>query len=607
MTLLSPLSLFFLLFIPLLVLLYLLKIRRTDVFVPSISLWQKVAKDIQVQKPWQRLIISLLLFLQVAILALLSIMIAKPAITQNIAARNLILIMDTSASMAANDVLPSRLEYAKKKAIDMIDDLPGNSKVTLVACSNKTNIVSLSSNDHSSVINSIRQLTPSGSSTDLANALIVANGIARSTAKSEIVLLSDGAGQTQLDSDHPVEFIKAGKESDNVSIRSIDYKTPRTNPKQSELFVSVANNWDKDKALIVAVYSKDRKLVDAKEMSIGGGKAKNVNFLLSGSEEVSVRLQVNDKLKSDNEVWALNNTAKKPNITIYTNKNLFLEQVFKLFAENIRVLKPAKWAPEGSGSADILVFDGFMPGKIYGAANTLFINPPAGNESFSIEGNIGPSKVTSSDPASPLTANVDLSNVNILKGKKLQTGYMTDPIVEGNAGPLVSVGENKGSKFVVLPFDLHDSDLPLNYSFPIFIANIIDHFMRSEAELKSLSPGDIYRLNPIADKASVKNPSGAIQEFENSKSAYFDISESGIYEINYSKSNKKSSSEKISVAMVNSEESNIAPTDLRINSRSSKASSANNATDIFEEVWKPFAALALALVLTEWIAYLRGA
>lgn len=607
MTLLSPLSLLSLFFVPLLILLYLLKIRRTDVFVPSIDLWQKIARDVQVQKPWQRLIVSLLLLLQIAILALFSIMIAKPAIYGNKAAKNMILIIDTSASMAASDIAPSRLEYAKKKAIEIVKGLTGNSKVTIITCSNKTNILSLSSSEHSEIIDSIRRLTPNGFSTDLANAMVVAGGIARSANKAEIVLLSDGGGQAQLDADYPVEFVKVGKESDNLSIKSVDYKTPRAGSRQSELFVSVANNWGGNKNPLIAVYDKNGKLIDAKEISIGGGRIKNVNFLLDRTEEVSVRLQVNDRMKEDNEIWALNKGSKKPKVTIYTNKNLFLEQVFRLFAAEVKVLKPSDWKEQNPDSSEILVLDGFTPSGIKKAANLLFINPPAGNEFFNVNGNAGASKVVNSDPASPLTANVDLSNVNILKGKKITVGDMTDSVVEGNAGPLVAAGENNGSKFVVLPFDLYDSDFPLNYSFPIFIANIIDHFMKAGEEQTSYMPGEIYKLQATADRASVKDPSGDRQDFGSLESAYFDLNKHGLYEIAYYQNDKVAKSEKISVGLVNSSESNITPTDLRIVSKSPKGSSTNNTMNSFEEIWKPLAALALALVLAEWIAYLRGA
>lgn len=609
MKLISPLSLFFLSFIPLLLLIYLLKIKRTDVFVPSITLWQKIARDVQVQKPWQRLIFSLLLIIQIVILALFSVVIAKPAIIGNKSGKNMLIIIDTSASMAATDVSPNRLEHAKKKALDIVGDLSKNSRVTLISCSNKANVLSISSNDHSTIEDQITGLNAGGSPTNLSNALLIASGIMRSTNNTEVILISDGTGLRQLDTDYPVRFIKIGRESDNISFKSIEYKASRTQPDKSELFVSVLNNGDKRKNAIVATYDKSGRLIDAKETLIDAGKVKNISFLLSAGagDEVALRLQTNDKLKDDNEAWAFMKGSKKPKITIYTEKNLFLEQAFKLFTADIKVIKPADWNKVSTRDSDLSVFDNFTPPNLNYSSNLLFINPPSGNQLFNINGDISPVKITNSDPASLLTADVDLSNVNILKAKRIGVDNLLEAVVESTGGPLIAVGEKKGKKFIVLPFDLHDSDFPLNYSFPIFIANIIDYFSASDSEQQNFSPGDVFKLQPVADKASIKDPSGQVQEFDSTKSAYYNLSKNGVHEVTYYQNGKTAKSEKIGVALVNSAESNISPTDLHIVSGSTGKNKLNDTIEALEEIWKPLSILILALLMIEWLVYLRDA
>ena len=56
----SPLALLGLLFVPAVVAMYLLRLRRTETIVPSTLLWQRLAADVEANAPWQRLRRSLL-------------------------------------------------------------------------------------------------------------------------------------------------------------------------------------------------------------------------------------------------------------------------------------------------------------------------------------------------------------------------------------------------------------------------------------------------------------------------------------------------------------------------------------------------------------------
>ena len=61
MSFLSPLALLGLLFVPLVLAMYLLKLRRDERVVPSTLLWQRLLTDVEANAPWQRLRRSLLL------------------------------------------------------------------------------------------------------------------------------------------------------------------------------------------------------------------------------------------------------------------------------------------------------------------------------------------------------------------------------------------------------------------------------------------------------------------------------------------------------------------------------------------------------------------
>jgi hypothetical protein len=89
--------------VPLLLTLYMLRLRRRVQRMSSTLLWRQAYADIQANVPFQRLHASWLLLLQFVALLLLLLVVAEPFGTSRrpIAART-ILIIDHSASMSAS-------------------------------------------------------------------------------------------------------------------------------------------------------------------------------------------------------------------------------------------------------------------------------------------------------------------------------------------------------------------------------------------------------------------------------------------------------------------------------------------------------------------------
>src|SRR5256885_3231059 len=114
----SPLALLGLLIAPAVVAMYLLRLRRTETIVPSTLLWQRLAADVEANAPWQRLRRSLLFLLQLLLVVILALLAARPFIERPAGlARDIVLIVDTSASMSATDVAPDRLAAARAAAL----------------------------------------------------------------------------------------------------------------------------------------------------------------------------------------------------------------------------------------------------------------------------------------------------------------------------------------------------------------------------------------------------------------------------------------------------------------------------------------------------------
>jgi Ca-activated chloride channel family protein len=155
------------------------------------------------------------------------------------------LVMDVSASMAATDVAPTRLDASIKAATAFVKSLPSTFSVGLVAFSSNTQVLNAPTTDHDAVTKSIGALelgkgTAAGDGIDAALAAIKAAQAAagqdlatRTTTagapaagdgepvSATIVLLSDGGTTTGSD---PFEAAQSAATA-NVPISTITYGT----------------------------------------------------------------------------------------------------------------------------------------------------------------------------------------------------------------------------------------------------------------------------------------------------------------------------------------------------------------------------------------------
>ncbi len=67
---------------PAILLLYFLKLKRTPLEVPSTYLWHKSIEDLHVNSIWQRLRTSILLFLQLLLIAVAMIALLRPGLAR---------------------------------------------------------------------------------------------------------------------------------------------------------------------------------------------------------------------------------------------------------------------------------------------------------------------------------------------------------------------------------------------------------------------------------------------------------------------------------------------------------------------------------------------
>src|ERR1043166_481304 len=172
------------------VILYFLKLKRKPIQVPSTFLWKKSIEDVHVNTLFQWLRQNVLLVLQIlAVLFLIYSVLGLRVHGQTSSGKHYILLIDNSASMAATDVSPNRLEWAKQEALKEIDAAGDGDHGMVIAFNSKAQTLQGYTNNRAKLRDAVRSIELTQRVTRIDEALTLADSLAnpaRSTEASSV-------------------------------------------------------------------------------------------------------------------------------------------------------------------------------------------------------------------------------------------------------------------------------------------------------------------------------------------------------------------------------------------------------------------------------------
>jgi hypothetical protein len=620
MSFLTPLALIAgLLAIPI-ILLYMLRLRRREVTVSSTFLWQQILQDREANTPWQKLRRNLLLFLQLLILALLVFALARPyVIVPAVSAGQIAVLLDASASMNATDSTEdTRFDEAKRQALDMVNTMNAGDLMTVIRVADQPEVLSPYTGDALALREAIQSAEPSHASADWNAALTLAAAGAAGAADFNVVIISDGGGMLNPTDDSiqlpaipgDLQYIPVGAASSNVAISALATRALPGEPPQ--LFAQITNYGGED-ARVIFDLRVDGTLYTAEEYTIPANDS--IPLALDELPETFTTIQAGvtlptdatttDYLADDNTAWAVNTTSGGRRALVMTEGNLFIEQVLRslpgveAFRGDINRGLPTE-------PFDLYVFDGWLPATLPDA-DMLFINPSRSTGLFAVgaesTGNaaLNP-RVRRDDPRMTF---VDFGTVNILKFKQV-TASWADALISVDGGALLLAGEQNSSQIAIITFDLRDSDLPLQITFPILMSALLDWFTPPSviSAPEGLNVGDTLPIivPPGAETVNVLYPDGTTRPVQGV--AFTDTATPGLYTVTALAGAETVSSGQFAVNVFDAGESRINPRDSII------LGDTVVTTTVEEEIgqrefWSWLALGALLVLLIEWIAYHR--
>ena len=536
MPLTTPLALLGLLFVPAVVAMYLLKLRREETIVPSTLLWQRLVADLEANAPWQRLRRSLLLLLQLLLVIILVLLAARPFIERPAGlARDIVLVIDTSASMGATDVSPNRQAAARDAALAALQDLPTGGKVSVIEAGRTARIITSGTADLGRVRQAVDGIRPTTEPGDLTDALELASQLAAQAGDGEVLVVTDAAlasiPTTAVDA--RVRVIRVGDERGrrNQAIVALAVRTAPSSLAKS-VFISVAN-LDIEPAQRRIELWGDGNLLEARDVSIDAQQRADVIIDNVGDAAhpvgvVEVRLVARqaptdaatppDQLAADDRAWAIVPPDRPREILLVGAGDPYLETALSYLPNSMLFgITPERYPQDAQRTDgtdwDLIIFEGTLPGTLPNVP-VLAIAPQTSSPLGSVGEKLTNPGIGTLSPDEPVLRYVDLSTTHIAEAVKLALPAWARAVIPGpKDAPLLYTGVRAGLPSAVLAFEPRRSDLPLQVAFPILIANLTGELMGgSAAPTEAVTPGNPVSL-PLPAGATglhIERPDGSV-------------------------------------------------------------------------------------------------
>ncbi|NUP14200.1 MAG: VWA domain-containing protein [Polyangiaceae bacterium] len=392
--------------------------------------------------------------------------------------RDLIVVLDTSASMGTVEEDGTRLEIARRELRDAVASLRSGDRIALVT-TGTANVVRVGlTEDTTYALEVASTLVADGTSDKASSAIELADAICKSSGRGRILLLSDGVGVNAPQTTCEVDHRAIGSDVANAGITELSVREGDAFGLH-EVHVGVTSVLRQKQRAEVALLAGDRVVeLVAFDLPPRGKAERLVRLELPAGAELSAELRLPEK-----DALAADDFATAPRVEGGQVKTVLVTAGEKSFASEALRLHPrvdltlvrANTPFPADVDPQLIVLEALPEGGVpkVGKRIASFGLPPAvlGLQ----EG------VTTQSPdivrwayADPLFRYVDL------QGVKVPTGIVVEPragqrtLIEAEQGALAVLDTQDQRETLYLGFAPHESDLVLRVGFVNMIANLVE-------------------------------------------------------------------------------------------------------------------------------------
>ncbi len=463
---------------PLIVAFLIRRYRRQRV-VSSVVIFRRMAAHTTVRRRFATPQNLVALLLSLLALSGLVLALAQPQGT-SIDPRNYILVLDVSASMKTveDGETESRLIRAQQEIEEFVADLNPDDQLALLTSGVGGSVLVGWTTDPEAVVDALPRARAGGAGTGIAETFDIADAMCQFPESTEIIWVSDGAGQPASVTDCPVRFVRVGEPADNLAISGFSVREADALG-LNEVYLAVHNGSDEvrevpvelklDQTLFeVLVFEVPPRTTLEQVSRIGLPPGDVLQATISADTE-------GNALPDDDVAYAALRPGARVQATLITeHPRTFLADALSLHPRvDLSIVSPTEVDP-AAGPIDLVVIDSAYEGELPKSSHLLVFDAEAERFGLNTSGTVTSPDIIRWTFDDPLFRFVTLNGVHLggARATTLPDGAVS--LADMGDGPLIfrmAVGETEGLFFTFHP---DRSDLPLRVAFVNMVANIVE-------------------------------------------------------------------------------------------------------------------------------------
>ncbi len=513
----------FLILIPVIICLYLLKQKAKEEVFSSSMLWQEIYKNLEARTPFDKLKQNLLMYLQLLLMLLLILALMAPVLKKGGKAQeHTVLVIDNSASMQfIYEGDKTRLAHSLDEAKREIDGLSEDTVVTLIACSDEASVIYQGKDKHT-----LKKRLDQIEQTDAAGTLELAAGVVNSVVSG----LEDAQVICYTDTDFPAEEMFRQPEGITLIVQdmysegencSVDYVNYAALEDGVEALCRVTNYGEQEAVRDVSLYA-GKELLDVQTVTVRPGESENVYFekkklQTDGSVNLSAELSGRDALAADNRQSIAVTADQEKRVLLLSEGNVFLERALSL-RQGVELYKSdsAEVLLQESDPYDLYVLDGIkLPEGFTGAdlpdSAGILVFGDASGVPGGVEQELEEEGAVLTFEDSGFIRYLENFSFGVTQAYTYDLPEQSVPLLKTGKGQIAGYCGSSGERrAAVVGFDIHNTDLALKPEFPIFMSQITDYLLGAELDRQEIvnyptaSESDVTPVDPLVSESSRK-------------------------------------------------------------------------------------------------------
>lgn len=574
MRLLIPLGLLGLIGIAVLLVIYFLKPNYQNKVISSTYVWKLSIKYKKKRLPINRLRNILLIICQFLVVISCALILSQPVqiLMEQTNQPEVVVILDSSASMRASTNEESRYVRAVDSAADFVDDVFKRDGIVSVIIADKspeylnigvdetiTPALRIAKDDKDLLIGALKELTKDDTActygaADMDEAMALCSNVVDLNPDAKVYFYTDSEyayvpqgvevinnaqstdwnasivnAYAELQDNHYSFFVEVasyGREEKievKLQIQGMNTESKEERVPPIDCYGSVFCKEDKVKTIIFS----DRRIEDLTDYE---KQSEDVVFVsldtpVTSFQSVHVSLQLFDSLPEDND-YDIYNGLKEILKVQYASPlsnpfmNAALETVRSNFSDrwDVRIseIRDDSYATTGF---DFYVFEHKIPAVLPTDGVVFIVNPdsmPA--DMMDVASDVpynGEGLYLTAGEEHPILKYVNPGSITVSRIKKIASYHASFKVAmycEDN--PALLINEDGNAKIVVMPFSVHFSNFAIRHSFSVFVSNMFDYFLPSTVSDYVFDVYDDISVNCRGSELNVSYNGEVIKTFD---------------------------------------------------------------------------------------------